>query len=111
MFPSGKWRGFWQQPGWGQQLMEDFVLRFHGGIIEGGGHDVVGRFTFSGTYDDRGSVRMVKQYIGRHQVLYKGTWDGEGTIFGTWSIPPYWSGPFGLSPVLSGPSPDAIVEL
>ncbi len=94
MFPSGKWRGFWQQTGWGQQLMEDFVLRFDSGAIEGGGRDVVGRFTFSGTYDDHGSVRMVKQYIGRHQVIYEGTWDGEGTIFGTWSIPPDLSGPF-----------------
>ena len=53
---------------------------------------------------------MVKQYLGRHQVFYQGTYDGEGTIFGEWSIPPLWSGKFALSPVLGKPPVDAPIE-
>jgi hypothetical protein len=77
--------------------MEPLVLRFAGGVVEGEGRDVIGAFTFRGTYDDGGRVVMVKQYVGRHRVLYSGAYDGEGTIHGTWSIEPYWSGPFALS--------------
>ena len=29
---------------------------------------------------------MVKLFLGRHRVLYRGRYDGEGTIHGTWSI-------------------------
>jgi hypothetical protein len=99
MYPSGAWRGFWQQKGWGQQLMHDLQLRFEGGVIEGEGRDIIGPFTFRGKYDNRGSVTLVKQYLGRHSVLYRGSYDGEGTIFGTWSIGEIWSGPFALSPI------------
>jgi hypothetical protein len=99
MYPSGAWRGYWEQMGFGRQLMDDFTLRFTQGKIDGAGRDCVGQFTFTGTYDNRGTVALVKQYVGRHQVAYQGTYDGEGTIFGTWSIPPLWSGPFALTPV------------
>jgi hypothetical protein len=90
--------------------MGPLVLRFHDGQIEGEGRDVVGRFTFQGKYDNQGHIRMVKQYLGRHRVIYQGTYDGEGTIFGQWSIPPFWSGPFALSPVAGKLPADAPIE-
>ena len=58
---------------------------------------MIGRFTFTGSYDDAGSVAMVKQYAGLHQVVYRGAYDGEGSILGRWSIGDYWSGPFVLA--------------
>src|SRR5690242_12032352 len=111
MYPSGVWRGHWDQQGWGRQPMGPLVLRFENGRIEGEGRDMVGPFTFAGEYDDRGAIRMVKQYLGRHQVLYQGTYDGEGTIFGQWSIPPFWSGSFALSPVTGNRTNETIEDL
>jgi hypothetical protein len=110
MYPSGEWRGYWEQPGWGRQPMTGLVLHFADGRIEGEGRDVVGRFTFSGEYDERGHVVLVKQYLKKHQVLYQGTYDGEGTIFGQWSISSLWSGNFALAPVHAEPDPDAPIE-
>lgn len=109
MYPSGLWRGYWEQPVFGRQPMNDFTLRFAGGAVEGEGHDIVGRFTFRGRYDDRGNVVMVKQYLGRHRVHYRGVYDGEGTIFGTWNIGDRFSGPFALSPVRAAP-PDIPIQ-
>ncbi len=97
MYFSGTWRGYWEQTFWGRQPMHDLVLHFGGGRVEGRGTDIIGRFTFSGTYDTHGNVTLVKQYLGRHSVLYRGTYDGEGTIFGHWSIGEAWSGPFALT--------------
>lgn len=109
MYPSGLWRGYWEQPVFGRQPMRDFLLRFSGEKVEGEGRDIIGRFTVRGTCDDRGNVVMVKQYIGRHRVFYRGVYDGEGTIYGTWSIGEHFSGPFALSPVRSAP-PDAPIR-
>jgi hypothetical protein len=95
---------------WGRQPMRDLVLTFDGGTVQGLGRDVIGRFTFEGTYDDRGNIRMVKQYLGKHQVLYEGTYDGEGTIFGRWSIGPLVSGPFALSPARGRVDPGLPIE-
>jgi hypothetical protein len=78
--------------------MRDLELRFSAGRIEGHGVDIIGPFTFRGEYDDSGSVVLVKQYLRRHQVVYQGRYDGEGTIFGEWSIGELWRGPFALSP-------------
>jgi hypothetical protein len=110
MYPSGTWRGYWEQTGWGRQPMRDFVLRFADGRITGGGRDVIGPFTITGEYDAQGAIVLVKQYVGRHRVLYRGRYDGEGTIFGEWFIPPLQSGTFALSPVQAAPSPDAPIE-
>jgi hypothetical protein len=109
MYPSGSWRGYWEQPLWGRQPMRDLTLRFAEGVVEGEGRDVIGRFTFRGNYDDRGAVRMVKQYLGRHAVLYQGIYDGEGTIFGQWSIGEL-RGPFALSPAGVRGDPEAPIE-
>ena len=110
MYPSGTWRGYWDQKAFGRQPMGPLVLRFRDGHIEGEGRDIIGRFTFDGEYDETGAVRMVKQYLGRHRVFYQGTYDGEGTIFGEWRIPPFWSGTFALSPVVGKPPADAPIE-
>ena len=86
MYPSGAWRGYWEQLFFGRQPMHDLTLYFAAGRIDGAGRDMIGRFTFSGSYDNEGHVTLTKQYVGRHSVLYHGTYDGEGTIFGRWSI-------------------------
>jgi hypothetical protein len=110
VYPSGLWNGYWEQPAFGRQPMRDFALRFAGGEVEGEGHDVVGPFVIHGRYDGRGVVEFVKQYVGRHTVHYEGAHDGEGTIFGTWAIAPYWSGPFALKPVRAKADPDAPIQ-
>ena len=66
--------------------MEQFELQFDGGTVSGQGTDIVGPFLFRGEYDAAGKVRLVKQYIARHAVVYHGEPDGEGSILGTWSI-------------------------
>lgn len=100
MFPSGEWRGFWEAPVFGRRWMEPLSLHFNGGQIEGDGRDCIGPFTFDGSYTDAGEVRMVKQYLGKHSVLYEGRVSGEGAVVGLWFIPPLGSGPFALMPVV-----------
>ncbi len=78
--------GWWEQNGMGRQAMADLVVQFSGGKIFGSGLDVVGQFTMAGAMEPGGSVRIVKQYTGRHHVVYIGNYDGEGTLFGTWLI-------------------------
>lgn len=97
MSSTSTWRGYWEQRGWGRQPMHDVVLSIHEGLVSGQGFDCVGRFTFRGTWDSQGVVFLVKQYVRKHQVLYQGQYDGEGTIFGRWSIVPFDSGEFLLS--------------
>ncbi len=107
MYPSGEWEGFWVQEHFGRQRMEAFTLRFAGGEVRGGGRDVIAPFTFHGTYDEQtGTVVMVKQYQGRHQVRYRGRPDGEGSIQGTWDIGEHWTGPFLIRPVVARPAVD-----
>ncbi|MFO0850807.1 MAG: hypothetical protein U0871_19965 [Gemmataceae bacterium] len=114
MYPSGRWRGFWEQKGFGKQPMEAFELHFDDGRVTGGGVDVIGRFTFSGRYGLRtGEIRLVKQYVGKHRVEYDGHPDGEGCIGGTWTIRQslmgqefMTSGPFLLTPDLPRPTGD-----
>jgi hypothetical protein len=77
--------------------MHDVVLAIHEGLVSGQGIDCVGRFSFRGTWDSQGVVSLVKQYVRKHQVLYQGQYDGEGSIFGRWSIAPFDSGEFLLS--------------
>jgi hypothetical protein len=111
MYPSGRWDGFWVQSHLGRQAMTPFTLRFEAGCITGEGRDVVGRFTFSGEYDETtGEVRMLKQYIGKHRVLYVGRPDGEGSIQGTWSIGELTSGPFLLRPRIAKPTGEEPIQ-
>ncbi|MFO0811175.1 MAG: hypothetical protein U0746_21305 [Gemmataceae bacterium] len=101
---------WWEQAIYGRQPMNEFCSRFDDGDVSGGGVDVVGRFTVRGDYDDRGTIRLIKQYVGKHVVCYEGRQDGEGTIVGQWSIPPLWSGPFALRPVVSPDTPILVIE-
>ncbi len=104
MYPSGQWEGFWFQEAHGKQRMTAFTLWFTNGEITGDGSDVIGGFTFTGGYDiDNGELVMMKQYVGKHRVLYRGKPDGEGCIAGTWSIGGNSTGPFMLKPVLQRP--------
>jgi hypothetical protein len=109
MFPSGPWRGYWEQAAWGRQPMTELTFDFAGGVVTGNGRDCIGPFSFHGRYAG-GTVTMIKQYHGRHAVKYEGSYDGEGTIFGRWSIGSQWSGPFALSPVADRPASDAPIE-
>ena len=61
-------------------------MEFSAGLIRGSGRDVVGDFQMYGTMEPDGRVRLVKHYTGRHQVVYIGSYDGEGTMFGSWLI-------------------------
>lgn len=107
MYPSGKWHGWWEQPAFGRQAMAEFTLRFAGGEVTGGGVDLVGRFTVGGRCEPNGDVRFVKHYVGKHTVIYEGQHDGEGTIFGTWTISRFDNGPFALHPVAAKADPGA----
>ncbi len=112
MYFSGRWQGYWEQTIWGRQPMHDLVLTFSaGGYIEGAGRDVIGRFTFRGVYaESTGVVGIIKQYLGGHTVEYRGQYDGEGTIYGQWSIGDAWSGPFALSPLRNAADADAPIR-
>lgn len=100
MFPSGRWKGYWEATGWGRRSMEPLTLRFSTGRVEGEGEDCIGRFTFAGTYTDVGGLVMVKQYVGGHAVRYDGRVDGEGEVVGRWFVGPGWFGPFALMPLV-----------
>ena len=107
MYPSGRWDGFWEQPAFGRQAMTPFFLRFEDGTVAGEGKDIIGKFAFTGRYESAtGAVRLVKQYLGKHQVAYEGRPDGEGSILGTWSIGADWTGPFLIRPVMARPRGD-----
>jgi len=111
VYPSGQWEGFWVQQELGRQAMTPFFLHFNGSEIEGSGKDIVGRFSFSGTVDEQtGNIVMVKQYIGRHRVIYRGQPDGEGSIQGTWQIGRFHTGPFLIRPLFQKPRSDAPIQ-
>lgn len=77
--------GWWEQAGLGQQPMHALRMTFAETAISGQGHDLVGAFTISGTLI-HGCVTLKKQYLKAHTVNYSGTFDGEGTLQGMWSI-------------------------
>ena len=87
-FPSGEWVGFYtyaQGPGAAKDPMA-FILEFKDGIILGSGSDLVGAFSWRGTYDlEQMSCRIVKAYHGKHEVFYEGNVDENG-IWGMWKI-------------------------
>lgn len=95
---SGPWRGWWEQLGLGRQQMDDLILTFSFGALSGWGHDCIGGFTLQGNYGSNGSVSFVKQYTGRHAVMYQGQSTGEGVIYGHWLIPKRGNGRFALAP-------------
>ncbi|MEK6234735.1 MAG: hypothetical protein N2C14_08485, partial [Planctomycetales bacterium] len=61
MYPSGTWKGYWEQEGIGRQPMGELQLRFSpSGVVEGEGRDLVGAFRFTGEVSERGSITLVK---------------------------------------------------
>ncbi|QDV68998.1 hypothetical protein Poly24_27110 [Rosistilla carotiformis] len=77
--------GWWEQQGLGRQPMEDLQIAFHEGQVSGSGRDIVGAFTLSGQLQGERAL-LVKHYLGSHRVDYPGSFDGEGTLQGLWSI-------------------------
>lgn len=86
-FPSGKWVGFFLQPPIEGRSQMELVLTFQNGVMTGEGRDWVGEFLIRGQYDvEDGQCHWLKQYIGQHQVFYRGFNEGRG-IWGVWEIP------------------------
>ena len=85
--------GWWEEQGYGRQPMENLRIACEQGCLQGAGTDIVGPFTLTGTIAADGGVFIHKQYIGRHDVEYTGTFDGEGTMWGQWRIE-CWQGPW-----------------
>lgn len=81
------WSGWWEQWGLGRQQMWNLVLAIDAsGTVTGSGEDCVGAFDISGRFAPGGPVSLIKQYHGRHAVVYEGCNSGEG-VFGTWHLP------------------------
>ena len=59
-----------------------------GGLILGSGEDDVGKFEFKGSFSpDAPDCRIHKQYIGKHEIFYKGTLNQQtGHIDGNWGF-------------------------
>ena len=79
-------RGWWEQSCYGRQPMHPLEVRLRDSRVVGRGCDVVGPFWLDGTLHPSGEVVILKQYVGRHQVLYVGKYDGEGTFAGQWRV-------------------------
>jgi len=79
-------KGWWEQQVYGRQPMTSLQVLFQDKRLIGRGIDIVGKFELDGTLHSNGQVVIVKQYVGRHKVLYVGTYDGEGTFSGHWQI-------------------------
>lgn len=82
------WRGYWLHEGQkGPMDIDEFIIEAcPNGRVLGKGKDMVGEFTFEGTFDPSNrSCTFVKQYIGQHQIFYQGTLDSTATgIEGHW---------------------------
>ncbi len=111
-FPSGEWTGFYLYPAEHEPERHWMVLYLElaEGRIRGGGHDYVGPFNISGTYEEAaGEYRWVKQYVGQHAVLYRGKRQGTG-IAGVWEIEGIWSGGFFIWPRGWGDLEESLLE-
>jgi hypothetical protein len=88
------WTGYYVQGM--ERIQMDCRIRIINGQISGSGADPVGSFAWSGTVDPSGRVYLVKQYYGKHSVIYNGFKSGQ-TINGTWSIDNGSGGSFSLT--------------
>lgn len=100
--------GWWEQSGYGRQLMEPLQLRFQDDGVVGAGADIIGPFHISGRVAG-GNVSLTKTYIDAHSVDYFGTYDGEGTLQGAWSI--FGVGGKWLIRIVGAQTPTEIVDL
>jgi hypothetical protein len=99
LFPSGDWEGFYTYTGWAAGYQEKMAvfLNFKDNVVEGGGSDPVGAFTWRGTYDKVEMRCTMTKYYASHQVHYEGRVDENG-IWGQWSISDHWKGGFHIWP-------------
>lgn len=85
-FPSGPWVGFFLQKVIPGRHRMELRLTFLGGQMTGEGRDFVGAFAIRGRYLlADGTCHWTKQYLGKHDVFYRGFNEGKG-IWGTWEI-------------------------
>jgi len=84
---SGRWSGTWTLIP--EEYTEVIELAFHEGRIWGFGRDGNGNFEYSGEYDDRVGISLLKTYTSRNSEdvitrrIYKGMWDGR-RLSGGW---------------------------
>lgn len=108
--PSGPWRGFYIYPSLARKERMDLSLIFAQGQIRGMGDDPIGMFLIRGRYDPvSGECTWTKSYPGRHDVWYRGFYEGRG-IWGTWEIPDNWRGGFHIWPKGEGEALEAAEE-
>lgn len=81
--------GWWEQAGFGRQLMHPLQISFHNSRLTGHGQDAIASFTLQGNLRSDGAIEIVKQYTNLHSVLYVGKYDGEGMLYGDWDIDGY----------------------
>jgi len=70
------WSGYYEQEG-EQTTMEFNPLLIKFGVVKGHGFDEVGEFDVNGFHTSK-KVFFKKQYIGKHAVMYEGTFTHEG---------------------------------
>lgn len=84
--PTGEWNGFYLENHQPRRGWMHLYMTFADGKIKGEGTDYVGPWISSGEYDlETGLCSWVKQYVGKHQVVYSGK-IGENGIMGQWEI-------------------------
>ena len=86
--PHSPCEGWWEQRWFGRRPMEHLRLAFAHPRIEGSGDDVIGPFVLDGVITVGGGVSLQKTYVGKHDVIYDGHYDGEGRMWGTWKCGP-----------------------
>ena len=84
--PTGEWNGFYLENHQPRRGWMHLYMSFADGKIKGEGTDYVGPWVSQGDYDlSTGICSWVKQYIGKHQVVYSGK-IGPNGIMGHWEI-------------------------
>jgi hypothetical protein len=96
--PTGEWTGFYLEDHQPRRGWMHLYLSFSDNSVRGEGADYVGPWTISGSYDLETSViQWVKQYVGKHQVHYRGRITANG-IEGGWDIRNWNNGLFHIWP-------------
>lgn len=78
------WEGHYEQSGTKHDITCFFKIDEDDGDAFGIGHDSIGTSLWTGEVDD-GKIRLVKQYIGKHQVVYTGSLAGK-EFSGKWNV-------------------------
>ena len=96
--PTGQWNGFYLESHNPRRGWMHLYLSFADGKMKGEGTDYVGPWLANGDYDlAAGTCSWIKQYLGQHEVIYRGT-IGENGIMGQWKIE-FLTGEFHIWPV------------